>query len=232
MDDQIEITWAQSAYPNLAKPSSDGVYCYYLQRRLSCYVSYASVKLGISSNQATWIDLLFALMAAVCIANDYSLTAVILIQLFGIWSCVDGEVARLTGKTSKAGDFFDTMVDRVAEFSFISGLLFLLLSRDHEESTLLYFFAYMGAVFLITVSSEKYRSSTHKNYPKNEIEPVFSWLCAGSDMRFLYLSLAIIAMVLTDEAGIVLVTIAVLSGTLYVNFLFRLWKIYRLKLLE
>lgn len=231
MADQIEITWAQSAYPNLAKPSSDGIYCYYFQRRLSCYVSYASVKLGISPNQSTWIDLLFALMAAVCLANDYPIAAVILIQLFGIWSCVDGEVARLTGKTSKVGDFFDTMVDRVAEFGFVSGLLFLLLSGDHEESTLLYFFAYMGAVFLITVSSEKYRSSAHENYPKKEIEPLFSWFCAGSDMRFLYLSLTIIAMVLTDDAGVVLVAIGVLSGTLYTNFLFRLWKIYRLKLL-
>jgi phosphatidylglycerophosphate synthase len=231
MTDQIEISLAQSAYPKLAKPSSDGFYCYHLQRRLSCYVSYASAKLGISPNQATWIDLLFALMAAVCIAYDYPITAVILIQLFGIWSCVDGEVARLTGKTSKAGDFFDTMVDRVAEFSFVSGLLFLLLSGDHQEYTLLYFFAYMGAVFLITVSSEKYRSSAHENYPKKDIEPIFSWLCAGSDMRFLYLSLAIIAMVLTDEVNLVLVTIAVLSGALYGNFLFRLWKIYRLKLL-
>lgn len=227
MADQIEITWARSVYPKLAKPSSDGFYCYYIQRRLSCYVSYASAKAGISAIQSTWIDLLFALMAAGCIMLDYPITAVILIQLFGIWSCVDGEVARLTGKVTKVGDYFDTMVDRLAEFIFVAGLLFLL----HEEAVFLYFFAYIGAVFLITASSEKYRSSSQKNYPKREIETVFSWICAGSDIRFLYLSLSIIAMVLSDEIRFVLVTLAILSVALYGNFLFRMWNIYRLNLL-
>lgn len=231
MAHQIEPSWAQSAYPKLAKPSSDGFYCYYIQRRLSCYVSYASARFGISPNQSTCIDLLFALMAAMCLAIDYPITAVLLIQLFGIWSCVDGEVARLTGKTSKAGDYFDTMVDRLAEISFVSGLLFLLLSRGSEESILLYFFAYIGAVFLITVSSEKYRSSAQENYPKKEVEAVFTWICAGSDIRFFYLSLAIIAMVLSDESSFVLVTLAILSVALYANFLFRMWKIHRLNLL-
>jgi phosphatidylglycerophosphate synthase len=231
MADQIELTWAQSAYPKLAKPSSDGFYCYYFQRRLSCYVSYASAKIGISAIQSTWVDLLFALMAAVCIAIDYPIVAVILIQLFGIWSCVDGEVARLTGSESKVGDYFDTMVDRSAEILFVSGLLFLLLSGDSEESILLYFFAYIGAVFLITASSEKYRSSSQQNYPKKDIETVFSWICAGSDIRFLYLSLAIIAMVLSDDVRFVLVTLTILSVTLYGNFLFRMWRIYRLNLL-
>ncbi|HJN51311.1 MAG: CDP-alcohol phosphatidyltransferase family protein [Pseudomonadales bacterium] len=231
MTDQIEFTWAESAYPKLAKSSSDGFYCYYFQRRLSCYVSYASAKLGISPDQSTWIDLTFALTAAVCLMMGYPITAVVLIQLFGIWSCVDGEVARLTGKTSKVGDYFDTMVDRLAEIIFVAGLLLLLLAKGSEETISLYFFTYIGAVFLITVSSEKYRSASQKNYPKKEIETVFSWICAGSDIRFLYLSLAIIAMVLSDQVRFVLVTLAILSVALYLNFLFRMWKIYRLNLL-
>ena len=35
-------------------------------------------------------------------------------------------------------------------------------------------------VLLITASAEKFRSVYHKNYPKNQHEGLFSWLCAGT----------------------------------------------------
>ena len=146
-------------YPDLAKPESDGVYCYYVQRRISSAISgYCHAK-RMSPNTATLIDACFAVFAAITFYFQYYILAVLFIQLFGIWSCVDGELARLSGKTSAFGDFYDTMVDRASELIIVAGILF---SFDEVLSAPLWqplLFAYIGAIFLITNSSEKYRSA-------------------------------------------------------------------------
>jgi len=90
------------------------------------------------------------------------------------------------------------------------------------------FFAYIGLVFLITASSEKYRSVFHEDYPKKRAEPFFSWLCAGSDTRLLFLSLGILAYATSGYAAIVQGLMVNQSVLLGLNFLFRLWKIPKL----
>ncbi len=110
-------------YPKLAKKSSDGTYSYLVQRRLSACITGFCVRRGISANAATGIDFILALFAALFLYLGYFIAGVVFIQLFGIWSCVDGEIARLTKNTSKLGDFYDTMVDRVAEFLIVGALM-------------------------------------------------------------------------------------------------------------
>ena len=150
---------------------------------------------------------------------------VILIQIFGLWSCVDGEVARLTKSPSKLGDFYDTMADRSAEFLIFAGVLYSMPPSAISPSWGTLFFFYIGMVFLITASSEKFRSVYHKNYPKSEHERVFSWLCAGSDTRFLYLCVAILFYTFTGNASVIEWLVMALSFLLGINFIFRLWKI-------
>ena len=215
-------------YPDLTKPESDGVYCYHIQRRISCVISSYCHSKGMSPNTATLIDASFAAFAAIALIFQYYILAVVLIQLFGIWSCVDGELARLKGKTSSLGDFYDTMVDRAGEFIIVASLLF---SFDQVLSTAFWeplLFAYVGAIFLITNSSEKYRSTYHRNYPKRRVEPLFSWLCAGSDIRFLYLSIAIGWFAVTGIAAVLFWLIVLMTVSLYINFLLRLWKVSHL----
>jgi hypothetical protein len=126
------------------------------------------------------------------------------------------------------GDFYDTMVDRASELIIVVSILFAfedVLSTPLWEPLL---FAYIGAIFLITNSSEKYRSTYHRNYPKRRVEPLFSWLCAGSDIRFLHLSIAIVGYAITGIAAILFWLIVLMTVTLYINFLFRLWKVFQL----
>ena len=214
-----------ATYPNLAKKTSDGMYCYVVQRRISIYISKFCVRQGISANAATGIDMLFAMLAAWSLSQGCYFSGVILIQVFGLWSCVDGEVARLTKSPSKLGDFYDTMTDRSAEFLIFAGVLYSMPANaiDYPWGTL--FFCYIGMVFLITASSEKFRSVYRKNYPKSEHERVFSWLCAGSDTRFLYLCVAILVYAFTGYAVIIEWLLMALSFLLGINFIFRLWKI-------
>ena len=215
-------------FPNLAKPESDGAFCYHVQRRISCVISAYCHALGMSPNTATFIGFCLSIGAALFIYFHYFLVGVLFIQLFGLWSCVDGELARLSGKTSTLGDFFDTMVDRAAEFIVVAGLLFSLKSSPPVPFWEPLLFSYLGGVFLIPTSSEKFRSAYHRNYPKKRIEPLFTWLCAGSDIRLLYLSLGVVWLALTGNAVVLSWVILVMAITSYINFLFRLWQVFQL----
>jgi len=212
-------------YPKLAKKESDGMYAYAVQRRLSHYISSYCVRIGLSANAATGIDLLLAVVAAWSLLQGYYVLGVLFVQAFGLWSCVDGEIARLTNTQSALGDFYDTMTDRVAEFLIISGVFFSLPSDATGAHWLAIFIVYMGMVFLITASSEKFRSVYGCNYPKNEQEKIFSWLSAGSDTRLLYLSVAVLLFAVTGQVAIIEWLLVVLSLLLSINFIFRLWKI-------
>jgi len=215
-------------FPRLAKNESDGVFCYYVQRRLSCHITRLCNSVGIHPNVATGIDLLFAVAAAVTLYLHYFLVSVLFIQLFGLWSCVDGELARLSGRNSLLGDYYDTMVDRFAEF-LIVGSLFLALGRspsiDLAEGIM---FAYLGGLFLITNSSEKFRSTFKRNYPKRKVEGLFTWICSGSDVRLLYLSVGILLISLTGSSTFLFWILLSLTLSLYLNFLFRLRKVRQL----
>ncbi len=216
-------------FPKLTKPESDGVFCYHVQRRLSCHITRLCNAVGMHPNLATGIDLLFAVAAAVTLYFHYFFVSVLFIQLFGLFSCVDGELARLSGKSSRLGDYYDTMVDRVAEF-LIVGSLFLGLRESHSIDLfdgLL--FAYLGAVFLITNSSEKFRSTFKRNYPKRKVEGLFTWICAGSDVRLFYLSIGILLIPITGSSTILWWILLSLTLSLYLNFLFRLRKVRQLE---
>ena len=166
-----------------------------------------------------------ALLAAWSLSQSFYLSGVILIQLFGLWSCVDGEIARLTKSASQLGDFYDTMTDRSAEFIILAGLFYSMPLASISPSWGSIFFVYIGMVFLITASSEKFRSVYQKNYPKNQLEGAFSWLCAGSDTRLLYLSLGILVFAITGDTAIIKWLVMVLSLLLGINFVFRMWKL-------
>jgi phosphatidylglycerophosphate synthase len=214
-----------ASYPNLAKKASDGKYCYIVQRRISLYISLFCVRKGISANAATGIDMLFAILAAWSLSQGYYLAGVILIQIFGLLSCVDGEIARLIKSPSRLGDFYDTMTDRLAEVLIFAGVLYSMPSDGAGNPWGTLFFCYIAMVLLITASSEKFRSVYHKNYPKSQYEALFSWLCAGSDTRFLYLSAAILFYTFTGYAMVIEWLVIAMSFLLAINFAFRMWKI-------
>ena len=191
----ISLEWK---YPNLAKPECDGGYCYLFQRRISCYFSIYFMKLGLSPSQATLVDFIFGCLAALVLVFQYYLLAVIFIWFFGIWSCVDGEIARYS---------VDSQVDKYLSLAFI---------------------VYLGGVYLLAVSSEKYRSTGRGNYPKKKMEPLFSWVSAGSDIRLLWLSIAIFVFWVTENQKIITIQIGALSVIFFINFIVRMFKINNL----
>jgi len=214
-------------YPSLAKPESDGGYCYMIQRRISCYFSLYFMKLGLTPSQATLLDFIFGCLAALSILFQYYLFAILFIFLFGIWSCVDGEIARLSDKCSLSGDFFDTMTDRVIEMSVVTALFWSIYSAESpfHQYLALAFIVYLGGVYLLAVSSEKYRSTGLGNYPKKKVEFLFSWISSGSDIRLLWLSMAIFTFWLTKDQSIITFQIGTLAVIFFINFTVRMFKV-------
>ncbi len=217
---------AQWKYPALTKPESDGAYCYHMQRRISVWVSVRLARF-MGPNAATGLDLVFGVAAAVLVMLDCWLLGVLLIQVFGIFSCVDGEIARIRGRSSKLGDFLDTLTDRVTELLLVGGITFSLCAHMDPVSALTAGFALLGGVFVLTTSSEKFRSAYQIGYPKRRLEKLFGLFCSGSDTRLLLLSIGLVVSDLTGDSSFLFWLLWALAVATYVNFLVRIGLVYR-----
>ena len=213
-------------YPTLAKPESDGAFCYHVQRRISVWLSVRLAR-HMGPNAATGLDLFFGVAAALLVVLDYWLWGVALIQLFGIFSCVDGEIARIQDRSSRIGDFLDTLTDRFTEMLLVGAITLSLRDRVDPVSALTAGFALLGGVFLLTNSSEKFRSAWQMGYPKRRLERLFGLFCAGSDGRLLMLSVGLLVSELTGNGRIMLWLLWALAAALYLNFVVRIGLIYR-----
>ncbi len=213
-------------YPTLAKPDSDGAYSFHVQRRISSWFSNR-LAAHISPNAATGLDLIFGVAAAVLVLLDHWFLGVVLIQIFGIFSCVDGEIARIQGRSSSFGDFLDTLTDRVVELLLVGAIAWSLSARVDPASALTVGFALLGGVFVLTVSSEKFRSTWQMSYPKRRLERLQGLFCAGSDSRLLMLSIGLIVSEMTGDASFLLWLLRALAAAAYATFLIRIALIYR-----
>jgi phosphatidylglycerophosphate synthase len=213
-------------YPSLAKPESDGAFCYYVQRRISVWFSVRLAE-HMDANAATGLDLMLGVGAALLVLLDHWLWGVVLIQIFGIFSCVDGEIARILDQPSRIGDFLDTLTDRCVELLVVAATTFSLASRVDAGEAFTVGFALLGSIFLLTNSSEKFRSAWQKGYPKRRLESLFSPVSAGSDSRLLLLSIGLVVSELTGNGQFLLWLLAAVAMVGYGNFLVRIALVYR-----
>jgi archaetidylinositol phosphate synthase len=81
---------------------------------------------GLSPNFWTSVALVFALLSAVVYGLGFEFGLIIggvLLLVSGFFDMVDGQVARVTGKTSKKGSYLDSMFDKIAEVAIFLGIL-------------------------------------------------------------------------------------------------------------
>ena len=83
---------------------------------------------GLSPNFWTAVSLAFALIAAAIYALDGAVEFGLilggaLLLISGFFDMVDGQVARVTGKTSPKGSYLDSMFDKIAEVAIFLGIL-------------------------------------------------------------------------------------------------------------
>ena len=81
---------------------------------------------GLSANFWTFVGLGFALVAAVIYGMGVEFGLIIggvLLLVSGFFDMVDGQVARVTGKSSKKGEYLDSMFDKISEVAIFLGIL-------------------------------------------------------------------------------------------------------------
>lgn len=97
----------------------------HLNRPISFVIAQALMKTDISPNVVTWLTFVLALVTALVAAHGgvgWLAAGGILYQTVSVIDCVDGDLARVTYRTSKAGAALDTTFDMVANLGAVLGL--------------------------------------------------------------------------------------------------------------
>ena len=119
-------------------------------RRLANRVVAPLAASRVTPNMLTVIGLALSLLTALIIALGHLTLGGALLLCSGIFDMFDGALARVTGKTSTFGAFFDSTLDRIAEAAIGLGLLWYYTATPHHnalDATLLYL-SIIGALMI------------------------------------------------------------------------------------
>ncbi|WP_214408713.1 CDP-alcohol phosphatidyltransferase family protein [Sphaerisporangium fuscum] len=120
-------------------------------RKLSIYVTWALARTPITPNQVTGLMILAGLLAGAVLALPglaAAVAAALLIQVYLLLDCSDGELARWTHRTSITGVYLDRVGHYFAEAALLIGLGFRASVTLPDWFTVLGFAAALGAILI------------------------------------------------------------------------------------
>lgn len=94
-------------------------------RRISIYVTWALLRTGVSANVVTFVMALVGVAGALqfrSLGVRAGVLGVVLIQLYLLLDCSDGEIARIRGTTGATGIFLDRLGHFVVEAALIASV--------------------------------------------------------------------------------------------------------------
>jgi phosphatidylglycerophosphate synthase len=128
--------------------STSGPIAKYINKRLSLPLSLLLSKLWVSPNAITGINIIIGVFSGVFAAdgNRYNviLSGALLFQLASIVDGCDGEVAKLTFRCSKFGQYADSLADNLSLASFMTGLIAGFWRQTHSPLAFI-----VGAIMLL-----------------------------------------------------------------------------------
>ena len=107
------------------RKEGDGFVSRYLNRRLSFPITRALLRVApnISPNTVSFISFVIGIFGALLFSLEFGVLGGIAVQLSSVLDGCDGEIARIQGKSSRFGAFFDSILDRFADSLIIIGLV-------------------------------------------------------------------------------------------------------------
>ena len=103
-------------------------------------------RLPLHPNTLTLIGVAFSLAAALAFAREALLAAGGLMILAGFCDLCDGVLARAQGRSSLAGAFFDSSMDRVSDLLVFGGIAVAAAGRGDQPATVLVLWALSASV--------------------------------------------------------------------------------------
>ncbi len=126
IDTPVDVVEAERKLLASVRKPTDGPIARYINRPISMAVSRQLVKTSITPNQLSVATLAIGLLSAgLAAVGGYVpfLLSGILFQLASILDGTDGEVAKLTLRTSRRGEWIDTVCDQISYVAFLVGLI-------------------------------------------------------------------------------------------------------------
>ena len=121
--------YSSGSTASLAKPT-DGVVSRLINRRISLRISLLLARCcPPSPDLVSVVAAALVGLAGPLYASGHSIAAGLAAQLGAILDGVDGEIARLTGRASKAGAILDTYLDRLADIALLAGMALAALAQ-------------------------------------------------------------------------------------------------------
>jgi phosphatidylglycerophosphate synthase len=112
----------------------------------------ACARLGVSADALSWASLVLGACGGVSLARGQFGTAALVGAAASALDAIDGQVARLTGTASDAGEVLDAAIDRYTEFFLLGGLAFHY--RAAPAAMLLAMAALLGS-FMVSYATAK-----------------------------------------------------------------------------
>lgn len=104
--------------------------------------------IGLSANTVTVIGLIGNAFGAYFVAlGQISLGGVVILFSASL-DAVDGTMARLSGRTSSFGAFFDSIIDRYSELLIFGGLMYYYLQHQDRLAVILVYLAVAGSLMV------------------------------------------------------------------------------------
>lgn len=120
-------------------------------------VGRALQRIGVTPDVLTGLGIVMAGVAAFVIATGRPGWGVVLLAAAGLPDLLDGAVAKVSGRASKRGAFFDSVSDRVTDALLLGGVAWYLTDRDGGQAAMLPY-AVLAASLLISYQRAKAES--------------------------------------------------------------------------
>ena len=111
-------------------------------------LTHLLTKWGVSPNTITLAGLIITVLAALAFTAGYIRLGGVLVLLGGLCDTIDGAIARSTGKTTRYGAFYDSVIDRYSELVMFFGITaHFVLVKDYL-TVIAVFFAMCGSIMV------------------------------------------------------------------------------------
>jgi phosphatidylglycerophosphate synthase len=136
------------------KFKKNGIIGILTRKYLACHITNFFCKTNITPIQVTGIGFLITILAVMLILTaepTYLIIAGILLYFSKVFDSVDGQLARVTKRTSDKGAWLDNIVDRFKEITIIFAITFALFQQTSNGQVWIYGILALISVYMLSV---------------------------------------------------------------------------------
>lgn len=162
----------------------------------------------IVPNHITWAALILHLPILFAIVAEQYLAAALMLAVFGLLDSLDGELARVQGRASKAGMLLDASTDRIKESLVMIGLSYRFAIDNDPRAVLATIIALSGAYSVSYIKAKGETALKDTKLSSQEINRIFQSGLMRYEIRT---ALLVLGLAFTQLLLPILWVIAVLS---------------------